>query len=271
MKSTKKLISNYYLRILSRHPSVEPLRKCISTKKKKIVYRHGSTTFGDFEYEINSVDSVKISSDKLKMKQCFDKAEVSHAEWTILQPNISEFLKKIKFPENMIIIKHVNGSRGTGNYLISTQKELDEFIKNKSTTLNNYIVEKYKKYSVEYRLHVTENGCFYTCRKVLKNDTPKEKRFQRHDDNCSWLLESNPNFNKPKNWDDIVKDCVKALKMIGADVLAFDIKCTSIKDTKDGKCKWILIESCSAPSFADVTIQKYKEELPKIINKKYGV
>lgn len=256
------------LRILSRHPTANGLRRSIFSNIKA-VYRHGSTTDGNFDYEINSVESIRNSADKLEMKKCFDLAEVNHAKWIKLQELTDDFLKSIQFPENKIIIKHRLGSRGTGNYLISTKDELDKFLKSKSENLSNYIVEEFKRYVVEYRLHVSNEGCFYACRKVLKNTTPKDERFQRHDDNCSWLLESNPKFNKPENWNEIVEHCIKALKTINADVLAFDVKCTSTKEAQNKKCKFIIIESCSAPSFGVVTLEKYKEELLKIIKNKY--
>lgn len=272
--------THYYLRIFSRHPSTSTIRNNIPIKGKKVVYRHGSTTEGNFEYEINSVESVKNSADKLKMKECFDKAEVHQAQWLPLidfsfdKKKFTEFLNKLEFgkdKESFIIIKHRLGSRGTGNYLIKTQAELDQFIKSKEGSLKNYIVEEYKRYSVEYRIHATEDGYFYACRKMLKSDTPKTERFQRHDDNCVWYVETNPLFDKPSNWNDIVKDCQRAVKAMEADVLAFDVKCTSVKESKDKVCKWILIESCSAPSMGKITLEKYKEELPKIINRKYKI
>lgn len=270
--------THFYLKIFSRHPSSKGIRKTIPVKGKNVVYRHGSTTEGNFEYEINSVESIKNSADKLKMKECFDNAEVKQAIWIPLvnfssdKKSFTEFLNKLDFgkdKESFIIIKHRLGSRGTGNYLIKSQQELDAFIKNKQGSLKNYIVEEYKRYSVEYRIHATEYGYFYACRKMLKSNTPKTERFQRHDDNCVWYIESNPVFDKPSNWNEIVKDCQRAVKAMGADVLAFDVKCTSTKGSKDKTCKWIIIESCSAPSFGDGTTVKYKEELPKIINYKY--
>lgn len=282
--ATNKIIkkpTSFFLRILSRHPSIAPFRdNPLLIRKIKAVYRHGSTTNGDFDYEINSVDSVKTSADKKLMKEAFDKAEIRHAPWIHLKKYstdkkvFDDFLTKLEFgkdKESWVIIKNRYGSRGTGNTLARTQVELDSFIKSKQNSLDNYIMEEYKNYTVEYRIHVTEDEYFYTCRKMLKSDTPKEKRFQRHDDNCEWFLETNPKFNKPENWSDIVEDCKKAVKSIGADVLAFDVKCTSIKESKDKKCKYIIIESCSAPSMGLVTIEKYKEQLPKIIYKKYGI
>lgn len=275
VKTPIKKATHFHMRVFSRHPSVAGLRNSILVKGKKVVYRHGSFTEGDYFYEINSVESVKNSADKLKMKQCFDKGGVSHANWIQLnkittdKKGFDDFLKVCKFPENMLIIKQRHGSRGRGNYLVKTKDELNAFVKLRKESLDNYIIEQYKNFSIEYRIHVSEHGYFYTCRKVLKKDTPKSERFQRHDDNCSWLIEENPGFEKPKNWNEIVDDCIKALRAIGADVLAFDVKCSSPKNSKDGKVKWILIESCSAPSFGDITLKKYKVTLPQIIKEKY--
>lgn len=269
----------FALRILSRHPSANGIRGAIMVKGRKIVYRHGSTTQGLFEYEINSPDCVKKSSDKLKMKKCFDNAEARHAPWIHLsmvkenKAKFDEFITSCKLSDKesrFVIIKSRLGSRGNGNYLVKSRTELDKFIEQHKNNLEGYIIEQYKNFSVEYRLHVSELGCFYACRKVLKKDTPPEKRFQRHDDNCSWLVESNPGFAKPSNWEVIVKDCQKILRAMGADVMAFDVKCTSTKNKPTDPCDWIIIESCSAPAFGNITTEKYKEHLPKLINHKYG-
>jgi len=279
IKSIKKP-THFYLRILSRHPSISPLRNSILIKGVKAVYRHGSTTNSDFEFEINSVESIKNSADKKLMKEAFDRSEVKHAPWIHLAKATTDKISWDKFLANLdfikdkdswLIIKNRWGSRGVGNTLVKTKEQLDVFLKEKTKSLENYIVEEYKNYSVEYRIHVTEEGYFYTCRKMLKENTPKEDRFQRHDDNCSWFVETNPKFNKPENWNEMVEDCKKAVKALGADVLGFDIKCTSVKESKDKKARYILIESCSAPSFGEGTLKKYTEELPKIIQRKYSL
>lgn len=270
--------THFHLRLLSRHPSAKQVRNKVLIPGKKVVYRHGSTTVGNFNYEINSVNSIKNSADKLRMKECFDKAGIAQAKWKRLEvlldkKNQAAFLAEVKFPDSHLIIKSRFGSRGNGNYLIKTKAELDKFLKEHLSSLSNYIVEKYENYSQEYRIHVSKDGYFYTCRKALKKDTPKEEKFQRHDDNCVWLMETNPEFNKPSNWKAIVADCVKALIAIGADVLAFDVKTTSPKNSKekDKSVKWIIIESCSAPSFGEVTAAKYIENLPRIVKAKYNL
>jgi D-alanine-D-alanine ligase-like ATP-grasp enzyme len=281
VKSVRKP-THFYLRVLSRHPSVSELRNKVLIPKHIVVYRHGSSTAGKFEYEINSVECVKNSSDKLLMKRCFDQAEICHAPWFHVseidgkKKEWQEFLKKLDFgkdAKSFLIAKQRWGSRGVGNYLIKTQQDLDKFLSNHKKNLNNYIIEEYKNYSIEYRIHATEHGYFYACKKVLKKDTPKEERFQRHDDNCAWLVEDNKDFNKPSNWNEIVEHCKKAVTAMHADVLAFDVKCTDPANDKEGKRKvrFIIIESCSAPSFGKVTTQKYLEELPKIAKRKYDL
>lgn len=141
----------------------------------------------------------------------------------------------------------------------------------KGRELGKYIFEAYFNGVREYRLHISKNGCFYTCRKMLKSDTPKEERWHRHSDTCTWIVEDNPLFDKPVNWDEIVAECVKALTAVGLDVAAFDVRVQSAK-TENGKKRenvdFRIIESNSAPSFGDTTLQKYLEELPKIIQNK---
>ncbi len=122
----------------------------------------------------------------------------------------------------------------------------------------------------EYRLHITKFGCFYTCRKLVRSDAP-EDTWQKHDDVCNWVLEENPSFKKPKNWDAIVADCIKAKDALGLDICAFDV---GVQGAKDGvereNPEWIIFESCSAASFGEITSKKYIEILPKLLIDKYN-
>lgn len=270
------------LRVYSRHFSHDPLRKSVFVDALAMI-RFGSTTkpLVNYQVEINSIQAVKNSASKLLMKQCFTKASVKTAEWFTFVPadklnpilfdseggccDESRFsIDQMKFP---IIIKHHFGSRGTGNYKLNTKEELEQWMKGKD--ISNYIGESYKTFLREYRLHCTEEGCFYACRKLLKNDTPADKRYQRHSDNSIWCIESNTSFNRPVNWTAIEADCVKALKSLGGDIMAFDVKVQSVKDG-EGRVRqnpeWIVIESCSAPSLLEVGISKYREILPKLVN-----
>lgn len=262
--------------ILSRHPSHSILRaknQTLPLLPFKSVIRLGSTTVSDGRLEINTAQAVKNSASKLLMKQKFTEAGVKTANW--FTATVGNFytrdtfggidLNALPYP---IVAKSHFGSRGIGNTKFNTKEELEAWLPNKN--LNNYIFEEFVKMTREYRLHVTKFGCFYTCRKLVKNDAP-EDTWQKHDDVCNWVLEENPSFKKPKNWDAIVADCIKAKDALGLDICAFDV---GVQGAKDGiereNPEWIIFESCSAPSFGAITGQEYIKILPKLLIDKYN-
>ena len=276
----KKKYTLFRPMILSRHPSHDILRlkhKKIAALPYRSVIRFGSSTEvedsvvkGGNRIEINTVNAIKISANKLLMKQKFTEAGVKTAPWRQHCP--IEGLTDLEFP---IVAKAHYGSKGKGNTLLKTHEEYLEWASGKN--LSNYIFEKFMNFGHEFRLHVTEDGCFYTCRKALKQDVPEDQKWRRHDDICVWFLETNENFQKPNSWNDIVSDCVKALKAVGADLLSFDVRVQTPRD-KDGNSRpyqeYILLECNSASSMdngtgeVSVCAQKYIDEIPKIIIRK---
>jgi glutathione synthase/RimK-type ligase-like ATP-grasp enzyme len=271
-KSKKKFVS-----VRSRHPSHSVIRRKIETDHN-VVFRLGSTTPTSEVFktaknvvEINTVQAITNSANKLLMKRKFSEAGVLTADWWNAES--LENWAADKFP---IVVKHIFGSRNNGNTLIKTPEELNAWLNKKSNTqLTQYIVERFYNYNREYRLHVTADGCFYTCRKMLKSDTPAEKRWFRNDSNSTWILEENENFDKPSNWTAIVAECVKALNAVGLDVGAIDLRVQSREDQKGNNKKvirkdpkFIVIEINSAPSFGELTAVKYLDVIPKIIKSK---
>lgn len=275
--------------ILSRHPSHQCLRakhKNLPLSRHQSVIRLGSTTevpdtiaLGGRRIEINSVQSIRNSSSKLLMKECFTRAGVKTAAWyraSIVTGSGTEGLEftngvRLTFP---VVGKEHFGSKGSGNTLIKTLDEYNAW--RRSVTVGNCIIEQFVNYGHEFRLHVSSTGCFYACRKALKKDCPEDQKWRHHDDTCVWFLETNENFHKPSSWNAIVRDCVNALNAIGADMLSFDVKVQS--PTSNGIARteqdYILIECNSASSMDNGTgelshcAQKYIEEIPKIINRK---
>ena len=277
MNKLKKKYKLYYPMVYSRHPSHSILRaknQTLPLLPFRSVIRLGSTTVSDGRLEINTVEAVKNSASKLLMKQKFTEAGVKTANWVVYNTNEGIFnypdgqgieMSQLIFP---LVAKSHFGSRGIGNTKFTTKEELEAWLPNKN--LNNYIFEEFVKMTREYRLHVTKFGCFYTCRKLVKNDAP-EDTWQKHDDVCNWVLEENPSFKKPKNWDDIVADCIKAKDALGLDICAFDV---GVQGAKDGvereNPEWIIFESVSAPSFGAITGQEYIKILPKLLIDKYN-
>lgn len=282
-----KKFTKFRPRIKSRHPSHTPLRKNLSLLPFKSVVRLGSTTDmkdtiskGGARVECNTIDAITNSANKLLMKECFTRDNIPTALWftATLNEDVYIFTNKnnnevlnidaLPYP---IVSKHIMGSRGRGNRLLENAEDLKTFLEGKN--LNRYIFEKYYSYSREYRLHVTEDGCFYTCRKMLKNDTPQDQRWFRNDLNSVWILEDNESFDKPVNWENVVESSVNALKSVGLDVGAVDLRIQSSTNNKGEERdnpEFIVVEINSAPSFGDITLEKYLTVLPDILRKKFN-
>lgn len=260
-----------HLRVRSRNYSNKPLREIavpITT-----IYRAGSITPTEQittkkrYIEINSADACRISSSKIEMKKRFVHGHIETPQFFMVKSAESCKSKCLHYLikwKHGIIAKRYNSSKGNGLFLIKNEEDLNEFLQGKSNVeLKKWIFEKFSTFSREYRLHVTQNGCFYACRKMLKNDA--DIRWHRHDENSVWITENNELFRKPSNWDTIVKGCVNALKSVGLDIAAFDIKVQS----KEEDPKYLILECNSAPGLGEIGIEKYKQELQNIINQKY--
>lgn len=277
------MANEFKIKVRTRHPSQKPLRDMLPSMNVRSVVRFGSTTPTEEVYpkffgkrtivEVNTPNAVSVSANKLLMKQAFTDAGVTTSDWWVINGDVLTSMKvaaeSITFDKALypIVAKHIFGSRGTGNTLLKSKGELENFLKGKD--LSKYIFEKYYAYNREYRLHMTSEGCFYTCRKMLKSGA--KERWFRNSENSVWILEENPLFDKPTNWDSIVADCVKALNAVGLDFGALDVRVQSAKDN-DGNViknpKWIIIETNSAPGLEKIGLAKYVEEIPKIINRK---
>ena len=256
--------------IRTKNHTAAPLRNSLGEFAMRCIIRLGSRTTvaeafprmpqGRPVIEVNTVEACHNSGDKIRMKQCFGVAGVKTEEWSTL----SRLDPWTKFPA---IIKHKNSCKGEGIYLILAQSDLDNFLAEHPVIID-YIIEVFaSSMTKEYRLHVTKDGCFYTCRKMLKADA--EDRWHRHDTNSVWIMEENLLFEKPKNWDDVVAECVKSLNAVGLDVGACDVKIQSEKGRReDFVPDFIILEINSGPSLGSVTEVKYREELPKVINDK---
>ena len=266
------------LKIRTKNYSADGLKDVIETPVRA-VFRLGSTTPTEAIFpkgvakgrkiiEINTADACRNSGDKILMKELFEEHEIKTAPWSHLEDfiNFEDVEEEKQFP---MIIKHIHSSKGEGIYFIENQEQLDAFVDEHKDSLSKYIIEKYLSYSKEYRLHVTKDGCFYACRKMLKNDA--EDRWHRHDVNSVWILEENPLFDRPTNWDDIVAECVKAMQAIGLDICSCDVKVQTSKGRKnDFVPEFVILETNSASSLGEVGLEKYKVQLKKMIDNYEG-
>lgn len=272
----------YKLVVRSKNHSCAPLREI--RLNKKVLYRMGSTTPEPeilkkhktkyFDLIINSIIGCMTSGDKRLMKKCFKDNNIKTAEYFApfadnkvvdmfkIQQDIITIKDLFEQWNNRMIVKKYNSSKGNDIYYIDTKEKLEEFLKEQKYHLFDFVFERYYTYSKEYRLHVTQDGCFYTCRKMLKNDA--KVRWHRHENNSVWILEDNPLFDKPKSWDKIVEECKKALTALELDIAAFDVK-VQTNDKKDPD--FIILESNTAPALGEIGIEKYKKELPCLVQR----
>ena len=266
-----------FLKIRTKNHTAEPLKNSIEVNGR-VVFRLGSITPTEKIFphgvvlnkpiiEINTAESCHNSGDKILMKECFNNFDVKSAEWMNVYDIQDEYLNgdiELLWKSFPAIIKHKNSCKGHGIFYIENEKSLTDFI-DKHNRLADYIIEKYYNYSKEYRLHVTKDGCFYTCRKMLKEDA--KERWHRHDMNSVWIMEENPLFEKPSNWDLIVDECVESLNAVGLDIGACDIKVQSEKGRdRGGNPEFIVMEVNSAASLGEVTVIKYEEQLRKMLD-----
>lgn len=280
----KKLYDRNHVRVFSRHPTHKDLRMQVETRGNRVLLRLGSTTESNWpDIEINTVEGIRNSSNKIRMKQIFHQNNINSPDFILVNNGRFDYYKTneavntgltvnqvielltTKKGISSIVRKKCFRSRGNGMAKLDTEAD----IRSELNVALNYrgdnpiYFERFTNYTREYRLHINAitGRCFYTCRKMLKEDTPEKDRWFRNDSNCTWYLESNPNFNRPQNWDSIVNNCVVAMRSVGLDIGAFDVKVSKGND-------FSILEVNSAPSFGELTLENYKNELPSIINQK---
>jgi glutathione synthase/RimK-type ligase-like ATP-grasp enzyme len=253
----------YSVKLRSMNPSARQLRGMLHTVKTNhpFLVRLGSRTptteiFSRISgvRELNSIESIENSRSKLRMRDCFEKAEVSMASGFTNVPNVA-LDKEVKFP---ILIKRDYGSKGRGMEKIDTKEDLDKWLKKNNST--GFYVEEYKDYGKEYRLHATQNEVFLSWRKVRRSDA--EQKWFFNSTNCNWLNEGHENFEKPKAWDLMCQHAVKAMRATGLSIGAVDIRCKKDAKTEND---FIVCEVNSAPELGEVGTVEYFKVLNKII------
>lgn len=240
----------YKLRVFSPNHSCAPLRGIMMNNR--VLFRFGSTTplVSKYKYlEINSIEGVKNSSNKIKTKKIFDECGIKHSEW--INSNNKNDLLRFFNEHKIVIIKHKHSSKGKGIYFADNIDDFNKIIN--SINIKDHIVEKFYFYPSEFRLHVDiNNGCFYACKKVFKEDA--EDQWHKHANNSTFVRVTQ-DIKIPACWDDIVKDCITSLKAIGLTIGCFDVlACNN---------NYIIVESNSAPSLANYGLTYYMNHLIK--------
>jgi glutathione synthase/RimK-type ligase-like ATP-grasp enzyme len=244
--------------IRTKNPSAAPLRRSIFVNKRAIV-RLGSRTPSRQIYptqsfvEVNTIESIENSRDKLRMKECFSRYDVKQAEWLTLDQ--APITRMADFP---YVGKQIIGFKGHGMQLIENDDQLRTFLR---THNNSYFIEKFYNYAREYRIHATSDHSFLSWRKLRRADA--EQRWFFNSTNCNWVGEDHELFQRPNNWDELCNAAVMAVRSVGLDIGAVDIRVQS-RNNPD----YIVCEVNSAPQLGEIGIEHYRREITNIINNK---
>lgn len=254
------------VRIRTKNPSSNPLRKAILVPFNAVC-RLGSRTptnevfpRGGRVIECNTVESIENSRDKLRMKACFERGNVTQARWYHGSFGDIQAIKRHfsinKTEDYQLVGKAICGFQGKGMVLINNDTELTDFCR--THTPQNFFIELFYNYGREYRLHTTQDEVFLSWRKLRTNDAEERWFFNSH--NCHWVGEGNQLFNKPSNWDELCSEAIKVAKSTGLDIGAVDIRVSS-QDTH----QFIVCEINSGPALGSDGIEKYREIIRKVL------
>lgn len=209
--------------------------------------------------EWNTLDAIKNSYNKLKTKKLMVDNDIPTAEYWKHEDFIES--KENIFKEyKTIIAKKIFGSKGIGMKLFNSIDEFDNWISEEKPKLSEFFFEKYYSYNREYRIHLFNGELIYTNRKMLKEDA--EERWYRNDSNSVWYLESNPLFDRPTNFDEVIENCKKLQELTKLNFSSFDIR---IQSSKHENPKYIILETNSGSSMGEGTAKAYKNAILKYL------
>ena len=261
-----KSFSQRTVRIRTKNPSSNPLRKAILVPFNAVC-RLGSRTptnevfpRGGRVIECNTVESIENSRDKLRMKACFERGNVTqarhyHGSFGDIQV-IKRHFSINKTTEYQLVGKAICGFQGKGMVLINNDTELSTFCR--THTPQNFFIELFYNYGREYRLHATQTEMFLSWRKLRKSDAEARWFFNSH--NCNWVSEDHELFDKPRNWKDLCDVAIKAIQSTGLDIGCVDIRVSS-QDTS----QFIVCEVNSAPALSEHGIEAYRTQIRKVL------
>lgn len=267
------MIKQRTVRIRTKNFTASPLRRTIFVPFYAVA-RLGSHTPTSLilpnkkVIECNTVDAINNSNNKLRMKECFSKANIPQAD--MYHGTFMEGIKPIKDKlgiddnEYLLVGKAICGFQGRGMKLIHNDGELREWLRTHNPT--NYFIERFYNFAREYRLHATQYEMFLSWRKLRKTDA--EERWFFNSTNCNWVGEQHPMFDKPTNWDLLCKTACDTVTSVGLDIGAVDIRIQSREMGKNPQ--FIVCEVNSGPALGIEGVKSYKEQIKKILTKKHG-
>lgn len=259
------MMKKRFAKIRTSNYTARPLRKSILVDCKAIV-RLGSLTSTESIFpgtrdviEINTVEAIQNSRNKLRMKECFKKLDIPQAEWWDSYQSLAHNEGSLSYP---LVVKRIFGFQGRGMQLLRDERELR--IWSSEHNPDGYFFEVFHNLSREYRLHVAKGiGCFLSWRKLRTREATNRWFF--NSENSNWVGEEHNLFNKPTCWNSMEKAALDCLDATGLDIGACDIR---VQSSRHSNPKFIVCEINSAPALMKLGIEKYRESIKTLIGNK---
>ena len=271
MAKTKANVTKFRPKVRSRHPSHQPLREkelwAGKLRPFRSVIRLGSTTElddtvsnGGRRIEVNTVEAIENSSNKLRMKELFAKANVVSSNFVK-----GSSLKKDAPPFQLpIVMKQNFHSRGRGMVRVTTMEEYNQFLVDYKDQLKGYYAEEYFQHGREYRIHVSPwlEKEIFAVKKTMTKEAVAAGRWSHNLEEGQVYFEAE--FDTPPIWNDMVAAAIAAVAAVGLDVGAVDVM-YSVKQNVFSIC-----EVNSAPSMGDTTLTAYVDAFVEILKRKHA-
>jgi glutathione synthase/RimK-type ligase-like ATP-grasp enzyme len=237
----------YRVRIASKHPSHRRIwsMKQLPKFPKKIRVRFGSIknfSRRQCEIEFNSIESIRNTSNKTKMKLIFDRAGVKTPKFFVNDESGKSAISDGHLGEN-IFFKTTFHSRGRGMVVYDNKEEA-------ITQQASGYFEESQKSDREFRVHVFNGEAFYVDEKI-----PRE----RGNESLIKNMANGYKFREPRQEfpQEVIDESIKAVKALGLVFGGVDVGLNS-----DGA--WIY-EVNTAPSLRTRTRKLYQKQIVRYI------
>lgn len=207
-----------------------------------VVRLGGSREYAEYPIQVNSAESILNSVDKKSQKD-------------LLIANGIKTLPLLDIGTFPCVIKGRVRSCGTSVVVCNTDIELQHAMKNITKNCNGYILEPLFYATSEYRLHCTQEEVFFAVKKIKNNPNEVIVNAKNH--------YNVREFVKPRKWEQIKAECVKAMKVLGLDIACFDVMYSS-----EGEHSFVIAEANTNPEMLNNTYAAYLPMLEKIIRAK---
>lgn len=240
-------MSQNNIHIATLQDAAKPLAQALPSYRCSVVVRLGGNgSYGSYDIQINSQNSINNSINKSKQKQ-------------LLIEGGCKTLPILDMPIFPCVVKGIVRSCGTHVIVCRNEQEYN-VAANKMQPCRGHIIEPLFEATGEYRLHCTREEIFFAVKKIKRNPSDIIINHENH--------YNVREFPKPRLWDQIKAECLKAMRILDLDIACFDVMYSSANDTQHD---FFIAEANTNPELLTNTFNAYTSALDKLIKAKIAL